>query len=373
MLYWLIINLIFISIYLIIISLLFNGWNRLKEFQSIAVVNCKTKISVIVALRNEEENVEQLVQSLLNQDTSNIEVEFILVDDQSTDNTLYLLQSLTGTNPFFKLLPGNGQSGKKNAILSGINYSTGNLIVTTDADCIHHELWLKTIYNYYCSYRPKMIIGPVLMKNDSFFEKIQALDFFSLMISGAGSAGIKNPMMCNGANLVYEKSLLDGLLDPLTTETASGDDMFLMLAAKEKYPQDIHFLKSQQAVVITKPEIDFLSFMAQRQRWASKSRYYKDKYLIIVAFSVFFTNLLLIVNFFAGFADKHLFLLFTALSFIKALIDFIFLFHSTKYFNQSQLIKIFFPALVLNILYIPVTAIIGLFVSIKWKGRKIIP
>ncbi|MFN8257668.1 MAG: glycosyltransferase [Bacteroidales bacterium] len=370
MLFWVIINLVFSLLYLLLIRLLIIGWNKLKE-NSNPEPDCKgIKLSVIVALRNEEKNVEHLIRSFLNLDIEALDVEFILVDDKSSDNTIKLLHAKTSEYPIFRIYSNINRSGKKNAILLGIKNSTGNLIITTDADCVHPKEWLKEILNYYCRYKPKMILGPVLMKHHSYFGKIQALDFFSLMISGAAAAGLKKPIMCNGANLAYEKTLLEEFKNPLKIETLSGDDIFLLLAVKEKYPGQIHFLKSKQAVVYTKPEKSLFSFLSQRKRWASKSKYYKDKQVIAVALIVLITNLLLICNFLAGLFDLRFYLILFSVLIVKGINDYYFLRISALFFQQSLLLKAFFPALFFNFIYIPIAAISGLVSIPKWKDRR---
>jgi cellulose synthase/poly-beta-1,6-N-acetylglucosamine synthase-like glycosyltransferase len=282
-----------------------------------------------------------------------------------------LLRAKTQGYTIFSIFSNINHPGKKNAILTGLQNSTGNLIVTTDADCVHHKNWLREIMNHYGQYKPKMIIGPVLMKHRAYFGKIQALDFFSLMISGAAAAGLNKPIMCNGANLAYEKTLLDEFKNPFKIETFSGDDIFLMLAVKEKYPGQIHFLKSNHAVVYTKPEKSLFSFLSQRKRWASKSKYYKDKQVISVALIVLMTNLLLFCNFFAGLIDIRFYFILVAVLLAKGISDYYFLHNSALFFKQSSLLKAFFPALVFNFIYIPLAAVLGLIFVTKWKGQRI--
>src|SRR5690606_8705269 len=94
------------------------------------------KISIVVAVRNEEKNIASLLESLIKQDYPKHQYEVILVDDHSTDGTIELLKNLSSPplNLIILQLP-VGVTSKKSAISSGINTASGELIVTTDADC----------------------------------------------------------------------------------------------------------------------------------------------------------------------------------------------------------------------------------------------
>ena len=121
-----------------------------------------------------------------------------------------------------------------------------------------------------------LIIAPVLQVPSETFSKIQALDFSSLTSSAAASCNINKSILANGANLIYEKNTFLEFDNPLNDSINSGDDIFLMLNIKKKYPTEIQFLKSKDAVVKTKSEESFKNFISQRKRWASKSGNYKD-------------------------------------------------------------------------------------------------
>lgn len=350
-----------------------SGWSRIVKYQKDNGITSDIFFSLIIALRNEETNVVRLLHSLLNQSIKSTKFEVILVDDFSTDNTFNLINEYSKTHNHIKAYRLEGEPGKKSAILFGINCSKGSLILTSDADCTHHNEWLETIYSYYIKFKPKMILGPVLMKSGTFFEKIQSLDFYSLMISSAGACGLNMPIMCNGANLAFEKKLIDEFPNPLKMNLVSGDDVFLLLNVKSKYSKDIHFIKSDTAVVTTNPQNSLKNFVVQRQRWASKSTSYRDRDILITAFIVLFINCLLLINFILMIFDMRTWPLFLIPYLIKSLIDFIFIKKTLNIFKQSGLINYFFPAQLFNIILTIYTAISGISGSFIWKDRTYRP
>ncbi|GAC1448126.1 MAG: hypothetical protein NVSMB7_09350 [Chitinophagaceae bacterium] len=80
--------------------------------------------------------------------------------------------------------------------------ASGELIVTTDADCIAGPGWLGSIAAYYNQSKNIFIAAPVKIKDGaSLLSKFQALDFLTMQ-GITGAAVFKHfHNMCNGANL----------------------------------------------------------------------------------------------------------------------------------------------------------------------------
>ena len=89
--------------------------------------------------------------------------------------------------------------------------------------------------------------------------------------------------------LFLAKKLYKNALSKIINEYASGDDIFLLQYAKS-IKAKILFLKNKDAIVYTNPVHSLKSFVFQRVRWASKSKGYKDKFTLVVAWIVFLTS-----------------------------------------------------------------------------------
>jgi cellulose synthase/poly-beta-1,6-N-acetylglucosamine synthase-like glycosyltransferase len=260
-----------------------------------------------------------------------------------------------------------GKHGKKHALEAGIEKARGKLIVTTDADCAHGPNWLRSIALFYTRKKPKLIIGPVKMKGKGFFEQFQSLEFLSLVASGAGAAGLGRPIMCNGANLAYEKDAFNELDDAFQMNEYSGDDVFLLHRMKAKYKKDISFLKSEDAMVFTESPPTLKAFFKQRTRWASKSKSYKDADTIIISLLVLLINLSIILSFTAAFFEqqalRYAVILFTS----KFLSDLILLTVSSKFYKSTHLLSLYFLWAPVYPLYIVVAASYTIF---SWFLKK---
>lgn len=361
-----IINIIITASYFLLILSFIIGWLNIEKHKNKPVNYSALYVSVVIALKNEESNINSLMQSLNNQSFSKDYFEIILVNDHSRDSTLTMIKKHAEkfeNMQVFELK--NHMHGKKAALHYGISQSKGKLIVCTDADCTHHTNWLETIVNYYLNNKAKMIVAPVLMNSNNTFESIQSLDFFSLMTSGAAATGINQPIMCNGANLAFEKSAYQQINNPHNDKYISGDDVFLLLNFKKKHRKEIKFLKSTNAIVFTQAQKSFKSLMKQRIRWASKSSGYTDIFIILTSIIVLLVNLSLLINFILSWLSNSIFNIFIYQFIAKSLIDIVFLSVLSIFFNNIKQIIWFLPTQIANILMIPYLAFSGLFSSTK--------
>lgn len=103
------------------------------------------KVSILVPARNEEANIERCVASLLSQDYPDFEV--LVLDDESTDRTRSILESLAAGDPRLQVLAGRplepGWLGKNWACAQLAAQAEGELLYFTDADTHHQPQTLR--------------------------------------------------------------------------------------------------------------------------------------------------------------------------------------------------------------------------------------
>jgi len=194
--------------------------------------------------------------------------------------------------------------------------ASGNLIITTDADCKPAKTWIETIARFQAEFPSDLIVCPVKLSDESgFFARLQQVEFTALAASTIGAIGAQIPIMCNGANLAFTKSAwLESRAD-LKPDEPSGDDIFLLQSIKQR-GGTIRFLRSERAFVETRSAENLRAFVRQRRRWAGKSTAYTDWHLIAIACLIFglclSLVLLLVFSFFSP-IYWYFFLLFFAL------------------------------------------------------------
>ena len=359
---------IIVFLYSVLIISFYIGWKNLPQ-ESDEFFESPFFVSVVIAARNEEKNIGLLLEDLKNQKFNSSNFEIIVINDHSTDNTIDILDKYCSGQIKVYHLP-HKLFGKKAALEYGINHSEAELIVTVDADCRLCVNWLSSIVSCYMQRKPKLIVGPVLYHDsESIFGKVQSLEFSSLIASGAGAIGIGQPIMCNGANLAFPKKVYHAVKEEINRDVASGDDIFLLLAIKKRWKNDVVFLKSRNAVVYTFPETDFKSFLIQRKRWASKSRYYNDFSIYLVAGIVGACNFALFLLCFIGLLNINYLFIYIILLLFKSLIDFILLNSFLKYFGKARLMQYFWMAQFLYPFYMVFMIFYANLGSFRWKNR----
>jgi len=360
--------------YLAILIYLIKGWGKLRG--PVAIVKpFSTKVTVMVAARNEEENICKTIDDLLAQDYPKHLTEIIIVDDHSTDNTAAIIQSYADRG--IKLIQLNEDeplnSYKKKAIARAIGESTGDLMVATDADCRMGSQWLSTVVGYFEQGDKVMISSPVTyFEEKSLFERMQTLEFSFLIGIGAAFIGNKRASTCNGANLAYRKDIFYEVggfsgIDDL----ASGDDELLLQKIAERYPGRVGFVKSREAIVYTHAKHNLQSFLQQRRRWASKSTKYKDKKIIALAVGIWLFNLLLLISGLLSFYDGYFFRLFITQFLLKALFEIFFLLPILGFIKRANLIWLVGIIMPLHIIYVVYVGIKGNTGKYAWKGRMV--
>jgi cellulose synthase/poly-beta-1,6-N-acetylglucosamine synthase-like glycosyltransferase len=361
-------------LYLAVVLSFIIGWRRLPGF-TLPIDSKQIKVSIIVAARNEEENISKTISDLLAQDYDKTLMEIIFIDDHSTDGTGSIITSFN--DPRIKLITLNEpltiNSYKKKAIQTAIAQAEGKLVITTDADCRMGKNWLKTIVGYYQQEGFKMISSPVVFTEEkSFFERAQSLEFLYLIGMGASTIGNKSPSTCNGANLAYEREAFYEVggftgIDDL----ASGDDELLLHKIAAKYNNKIGFLKNSDAIVYTQAKPTVKEFIQQRKRWASKSTRYKNKSIIVLGVLVWLFNLSIVLNLVVGLFARGYLQIGLAQLLIKMLIELLFLITVTRFAKRMELLFLI-PALnVMHIGYIIFIGIAGNSGKYNWKGRMV--
>jgi poly-beta-1,6-N-acetyl-D-glucosamine synthase len=376
-------------LYTFLIIYYYLGWDSIPVFIPDSG-NLTIKISVIVAARNEEENIGLLLKSLTCQSYPGDLTEIIVVDDHSTDKTAEIVKRF----PAVRLLQLNdnpANSYKKKAIETGIAASTGELIVTTDADCFPLHRWLETIAR--CkdktkavfiaapvsfmplvkSFDSKKIITDFIRHSDNILlAGLQEFDFCALQGITGASVYRKIHSMCNGANIAYEKKVFyevngfEGI-----DNIASGDDMLLMHKIWKKYPKAVSFLKSHDAIVVTKPMKTWGSFLTQRIRWASKATYYKDWSIFFVLLLVYLFNLSFLVLFIAGFFNWWFWIYLVGTGVAKTLVEIFFVYSVARFFGRQRYMYWFPLFQPLHIIYTIISGLFGQFGKYEWKGRRV--
>ena len=366
--------------YLLLIFLFLYHWQQAPEWTIPAGwAPAKTTVSVLIPARNEAANIAVCVTSILAQDYPRALFEIIVIDDHSTDNTASIVRAIHAPNLSLIALADyrieNHNSYKKAALEYGISRARGQLIVTTDADCIAEPHWLSHLVSYHEVKDKALLAAPVTFhQDDNFLEQFQALDYLGTMLmTGAGIHG-HFLTMSNGANLAYRKDLFHAVNGfENINHLASGDDLLLVQKILTHQPSAMGFVKSSQATIKSIPQKNWKDFLRQRLRWAGKTNAYTDQNLIIIQTVVFLTCAsIILLPISALWLGKKALILGGVILFIKSIGDFLLLRRAAHFFSRPKLMRIFFLAELLHTVYIFTIGLLALFIKkIQWKGRRV--
>ncbi|MDP3393452.1 glycosyltransferase [Sediminibacterium sp.] len=377
--YWfMIISGVLATLYIGLILVYRYWFNALKPFQVTGAFEPTVFFSIIIPARNELDNIEKCIQSILAQSYPLYEI--IVVDDHSTDDTPLIVAQLAKQYPQVQLiylkdyLGGKATNAfKKKAIEIAVDKSKGDWIVTTDADCLVPPNWLYYFNAMILAKDPVFIAAPVMFTQNGRFSGIfQVLDFLSLQGITAAAVSAGSHSMCNGANLAYSKTAFEAVgkfkgIDHL----ASGDDMLLMHKMKTAFPGRLAYLFSNEMIVKTAPMPNWTSFIQQRIRWASKADSYNDQKIFGVLLLVYLFNASLLIGLLVGIFSNELLFWTVWIIAIKTLIELYFLLPVAQFFKLEKTL-VFFPIMQpFHIVYTVIAGWLGKFGKYQWKNRTV--
>ena len=363
-----------------LLILLYRRWFlELPVFESKPDLEPVTHISIIIPARNESENMNRFLPSILEQHYPAELFDVTVVNDHSTDDTSLQVKLLQENYPNLYLielsehLDKTTNAYKKKAIEIAIAQCKGDWVLTTDADCMATSDWLLQYDAFIQQEQPVLVAAPVMFFNTgSFLCLFQVLDFLSLQGITAAAVGAGSHAMCNGANLAYQKKAFYevGQFQGID-HVASGDDMLLMQKIKQRYPGKLGYLYDSKAIIQTTAMPDWKSFFNQRIRWASKASGYQDRSIFWVLLLVYLFNVSLVIVAVYGFFEEDAWYQFLWLLGIKTVVELSFMIPVARFFGLKNTL-VWFPVMQpFHIIYTVIAGWLGKFGTYQWKGRKL--
>ena len=359
-----IIFLIAISLYFIQTVVFLIGAS--KKFKKVDDENLPS-ISIIVAARDEEENILDCLESLNNLIYPEDKIEIIIADDQSTDSTGMIIDDfIKDKTKFKKIIPdkkfGNLR-GKALAIANALEHSNGEVILTTDADCMVSPTWAKTLASYYTE-DVAIVCGFTDQLEYNAFAWMQSVDFIYLLSIASGAMNLGKPLSCIGNNMSYRRSVYDevGGYESMPFSVTEDFTLLMTIHALRKYK--IIYSVDAGGMVTSKPCANAKFLYRQKKRWGVGGL---DSDLInfMVLVSGFLAHLgILLTPFF--FSTTAL-----VLVLFKFFTDYFFLAPIYKELKLKLKLKYFVTFELYFLTYVLLLPLLLLFSrKVVWKGRK---
>lgn len=314
----------------------------------------KQTYSIIIACRNEEQNLPYLFSALHKIEYPKDKYEMIIVDDASTDGSLNLITEfcsqhdnaryfhLTSKDPVYK--------GKTAPLQKGADNSKFDILLFTDADCLPPSNWLES-FNQYFSNEIGMVVGYSPEINASrfrYFTQLMSASFFCATI------GIGLPFSNIGRNLAVKRQAFNkvGGYEKIKHHTYGEDKLLLSLINKAKYKIGYN----PDVKVPTRP-CNTVFKNQQRRRYgqfAISSPLYKVVSILILLFYIYLPIKVLVFNDWISFLLYFL----SALFFLGASL----FKHNEKFHPIDLLYLIIYPY------YLIYYSIAGMYGKWQWKS-----
>ena len=258
-------------------------------------------VSVIICAKNEAENLQQFIPSILEQDYPNFEI--ILINDASTDKTLEVMETFASHDPRVKIVNVVNNEAfwgkKKYALTLGIKNAKNNHLLFTDADCAPvTNLWIASMASNFQDGKSIVLGYGGYLKKKSFlyllirFETLlTAIQYFSYTKWGI-------PYMGVGRNLAYTSKEFysqNGFATHLHLRSGD-DDLFVNQAATS---ENTKICFDTNSITRSIPQSDYKSWYNQKRRHISTASNYKLQHKLLLgifyASQCFFWLLLIIL------------------------------------------------------------------------------
>lgn len=319
-------------------------------------------VSILVAARNEEENIADLLQSFTQLTYPKDKLQILIGDDDSTDKTAQIIERFIEENAYIQLITIKkqlaGLKGKANVLAQLAHLATGELFFFTDADIEVPTNWIES----FVAERKNegVIVGLTLVKNKNWFEASQAIEWlFTLKLMKTladfkiQSTGMGNNMMVSAeayrAVGGYEK-IGFSIVEDYAIYKAIIDKGF---AFKQLF--------KPEAMTLTKPP---KKYFEQRKRWVSGGISTGSILIFPALIQGLLLPILLIISVFSWKVVLSIFIL-------NLLINFLVGNRIFKVLNQNQLLK-YIPAYTMYMYVFWFLQLMAYFLPTKlvWKGRE---
>ena len=252
-------------------------------------------ISVIIPARNEENNIENCINSVLNSNYPTELFEIIVVNDRSDDATLTIVEKIAAIhNTKIKICNILTQTanpnlkGKPGAIKIGIDNAAGELLLMTDADCIVNKNWIYTTVQHFIDAKEEnigMICSYTNVISNNLFHYFQAAEWYYMHTFACAGIGLNTILGCFGNNIAITKTAYNKIGGYESLKFSVTED-YILLKAISDAGFSIRYLCLEDTIVETLPVNSFKEYMLQRKRWAVGGMNLGIKAFLYVASSI---------------------------------------------------------------------------------------
>jgi len=287
----------------LITIILFNK-GLVKVFNAFNSEADNIKISIVVAAKNEERNIEQLVTAIENQNYPKDFYELIIVDDNSKDTTSAKARSLItdDNNLSVYSIKDPSSAPKKGALQLGIEKAKHDFILITDPDCTPLSDWIISFAGKFRDgYDFLFGLAPFHLKRNSDLNSFACFENLRSSLITFSAAGLGMPFSASARSFGFKKESffkLEGYKN--TLNVVDGDDDLLIRQAVINN-MNIGTVTNIKALVYSESPFTFKEYAIQKKRHTRTSHKYLLKHKIMLGYwhiiNISFTFSVLLIPF----------------------------------------------------------------------------
>lgn len=314
-------------------------YSRLAFHKDKQKPNSTPPVSIIIAARNEADNIFKNLPFILDQDYPNYEV--IVVNHQSMDESKYILDAFSHEFPNMRVInverSQHMKFGKKLPLTIGIKGAKFEHLLFTDADCKpSSNQWLKSMSSHF-SEKHEIVLGyGPYKKKKGLLNKIIRFDTAWIAMNYFSFAKAKIPYMGIGRNMAYTKTVFNKVSGFKSHYALSSgdDDLFIQEAAKKgNYTINL----DQDSYCYSSPPKTWSGWMRQKSRhYTTTERYKVIKKLLLGIYPL--TLLLMLFSFVTLLFDSNFIWLTLAIFGLIVAVKWLILGKALKKLNETKFI-----------------------------------
>lgn len=257
---------------LVLLSILFYGitifsFNQIAHFPQ---PKHWPSVAVLVAARNEEQNLQRCLSHLQKVDYPNNQITFLLGNDHSTDQTASIMASFCRQDERFKMIPigeNLGSAKKKSNVLAHLaNAAQQEILLFCDADTFVHPQWAKTLVKPLCQ-KPGISGGITIPEaNKKWLSQMQQLDWRLMLSFITTAANYRLPSTVIGNNMGINRALYQQIGGYENLPYNITEDLQLYQEAIKRGGEYYHSFQPE-SLSLTTPASNLHQLLMQRRRW----------------------------------------------------------------------------------------------------------
>lgn len=321
-------------------------------------------VSVIICAKNEAENLEAFLPSILEQDYPNFEI--VLINDSSNDETLDVIHHFSKLHNNIIVVDVKSieafWGNKKYALTLGIKAAKNDFLLFTDADCKPvSKYWIKEMSSHFSNKKSIVLgYGAYSKVKNSFLNKLIRFETLITAVNYFSFAKFGLPYMGVGRNLGYTKKEFfeaNGFINHIKVRSGD-DDLFVNQIAT---PQNTTVCYSKRSFTASIAKTTFKDWFKQKRRHVSTAKYYKMKHKLLLTL-LYTSNLLFWLFALILLATLFSWKIVLGLFFFRIVLQYTILGISTKKLDETDLL-VFLPFLEIFLIMAQLTIFINNLIS----------